>query len=129
MVQAKYRLKLNLTEVYEEIHIDPKDVPKTAFTTILETFISNVLQMEDTNRPLMCQHLIVHIFHDLTRRSTYVYMDDIFIFSMSIKKHEEHLMQVFTKPRGMQLYLSKKKVKLYTASRECLGHHPCTMMS
>jgi hypothetical protein len=49
-------------------------------------------------------------------------MDDIFIFSTSIEKHEEHLRQVFTKLREAHLYLSKKKVKLYMDSVECLGH-------
>jgi hypothetical protein len=49
-------------------------------------------------------------------------MDDIFIFLISIMKHEEHLMQVFTKLREAQLYLSKNKVELYADSIECLGH-------
>jgi hypothetical protein len=45
MVQAKYRSKHNLTKAYEKICIDLKDIPKMAFSTIVETFISNVLQM------------------------------------------------------------------------------------
>jgi hypothetical protein len=49
-------------------------------------------------------------------------MYNIFIFSTSIEKHEEHLRQVFTKLREVHLYLSRKKVKLYMDSVECLGH-------
>jgi chromatin segregation and condensation protein Rec8/ScpA/Scc1 (kleisin family) len=49
MARAKYRLKLHLTEVYEQIRIELKDVPKTAFSTIVGMFISNVLQIGNTN--------------------------------------------------------------------------------
>jgi hypothetical protein len=49
-------------------------------------------------------------------------MDDIFIFLTSTEKHEEHLRQVFTKLRETYLYLSRKKVKIYMDSVECLGH-------
>jgi hypothetical protein len=62
MAQAKYRLKLDLTEVYEQIHVELKDVPKTAFSTIVGMFVSNVFQMGDMNRPSTCQCLMVHIF-------------------------------------------------------------------
>jgi hypothetical protein len=98
--------------VYEQIRVELKDVPKMAFSTIVGTFVSNILQMGDTNGPSMCQCLMVHIFRELIGRCTHVYMDDIFIFSTSIKKHEEHLRQVFMKLREAHLYLSRKKVKL-----------------
>jgi hypothetical protein len=55
-------LKLDLTKVYEQICIEPKDVPKTAFSTIVGTFVSNVLQMGDMNSTSTCQCLMVYIF-------------------------------------------------------------------
>jgi hypothetical protein len=65
---------------------------------------------------------MVHIFRECIGRFTHVYMDDIFVFSKSIKEHKRHLLQVFTKLREAQLYLSHKKVELYMESIECLGH-------
>jgi hypothetical protein len=115
-------LKLDLTEAYEQIHVELKDVPKTAFTTIVGTFVSNVLQMGDMNGPSMCQCLMVHIFCECIGRFTHIYMDDIFVFSKNIEEHKGHLLQVFTKLREAQLYLSRKKVELYAESVECLGH-------
>jgi hypothetical protein len=47
---------------------------------------------------------------------------NIFVFSKSIEEHERHLLQVFTKLRKAQLYLSCKKVELYMESIECLGY-------
>jgi hypothetical protein len=122
MAQSKYRSKLNLTEAYEQICVEPKDVPKMAFATSIGMFVSNILQIGDRNSPLMCQCLMVHIFHECIGRFTYVYIDNIFIFSKNIEKHKGHLLQVFTKLREAQLYLSCKKVELYVERVECLGH-------
>jgi hypothetical protein len=65
---------------------------------------------------------MVHIFWECIGRFAHVYIDDIFVFSKSIEEHERHLLQVFTKLREAQLYLSCKKVELYVESVECLGH-------
>ena len=35
IAHAAYRSKLDMSEVYQQIHICNEDVPKTAFTTIL----------------------------------------------------------------------------------------------
>ena len=52
----------------------------------------------------------------------HVYLDDIFIFSDSIKEHEQHLQVVFECLRKVSLYLKWKKCELYAESIDCLGH-------
>ena len=52
----------------------------------------------------------------------YVYLDDIFIFSYSIEEHEDHPIRVFNILRSQKLYLSTKKVDLYSVQMDCLGH-------
>ena len=47
MAQAAYQSKLDMSEAYEEIHIDPPSIPKMAFATVLGTFMSQVMQMDD----------------------------------------------------------------------------------
>jgi hypothetical protein len=51
MAWSQYRSKLDLTEVYKQIHVELKDIHKTAFAMIIGTFMSNVLQMGDMNGP------------------------------------------------------------------------------
>jgi hypothetical protein len=121
MAQSNYRSKLNLTEVYEQIHVELKDIPKMAFATIVGMFVSNILQMGDTNGPSTCQYLNVHIFRECIGRFAHVYMDDIFIFLKNIEEHEGHLLQVFTKLREAQLYLSHKKVELLCGEHRVPG--------
>ena len=51
MARVAYCSKLDMSEVYEQIHIVPEHVHKMAFTTLLGTFRSQVMQMGDCNTP------------------------------------------------------------------------------
>jgi Reverse transcriptase (RNA-dependent DNA polymerase) len=97
-------------------------VSKTAFATILGTFRSQVMQMRDCNAPSTFQCLMTAIFCNCISHFVHVYMDNIFIFSCSIEEHERQLGIVFDRLHENHLFLSKKKVDLYSERRECFGH-------
>ena len=122
VARAKFRSKTDLTEVYEQVHIVLEDVEKTSFSMIYRTFESLVMQMGDCNAPSTFQHLMTWIFIKQVGKCIHVYLDDIFIFSMTIEEHEEHLRQVFEILWKNHLFLSSKKVDLYSSHLECLGH-------
>ena len=122
MARAAYHSKLDMSEVYEQIHIILEHVHKMAFTTVLGTFRSQVMQMGDCNTPSTFQRLMTMIFRDSISRFIHVYLDDIFIYLHSIKEHEKHLGIVFQQLRDHHLFLSKSKVDLYSKRLECLSH-------
>jgi Reverse transcriptase (RNA-dependent DNA polymerase) len=109
ITRAAYRTKLNMSEAYEQIRVDPAHVSKIAFATILGTFRSQVMQMGDCNELSMFQYLMTVIFCDWISRFVHVYMNDIFIFSCSIEEHEKHLGIVFGGLRKNHRFLSKKR--------------------
>jgi hypothetical protein len=43
VAHCAYQTKLDMSEVYEQIRVRPADIPKTAFATVLGTFISQVM--------------------------------------------------------------------------------------
>ena len=94
IAQAKFRSKLDMTEAYEQTHIRPEDVRKTTFSTIFGTFQSQVMQMGDCNAPSTFQRLMTTIFRDFLGRFVHIYLDNIFIYSQSIREHIEHIMKV-----------------------------------
>ena len=77
-----------------------------AFATIFSTFVSQVMQQGDCNTPSTCQRLMTSVFHDFVTRFVHVYLDNIFIYSLTIEEHEDHLTQVFDKLCEAQLYLT-----------------------
>jgi hypothetical protein len=122
VARAKYRSKLDMSDAYEQIRVRDSDVHKTAFSTIFGTFVSKVMQQGDCNAPSTFQRLMTYIFRDYIGRFVHVYLDDIFIYSDSVKEHNEHLQLVFDRLRANTLYLSAKKVDLFSVRMDCLGH-------
>jgi len=106
VAHAPYRFKLDMLEAYEQICIKSEDVPKTSFSTIFGTFMSQVMQQGDCNAPSTFQQMMTVVFNKFITHLVHVYLDDIFVFSSTIEEHEVHLMQEFNKLHKAQLYLS-----------------------
>ena len=111
-----------MLEAYKQIHIKPEDVPKTAFSTIFSTFMSWVMQQGDCNAPSTFRRLMTVAFHDYIAQFVHAYLDNIFIYSLSVEEHKAHLMLVFDRLCEAQLYLSWDNVDLYLTKMDCLGH-------
>jgi hypothetical protein len=122
VARARFCSKLDMSDAYEQIRIVDEDVPKTAFSTIVGTMRSRVMQQGDCNAPSTFQHLMTHIFQKYIGIYVHVYLDDIFIFSNTVEEHEHHLSIVFNALRENRMFLSKKKVDLYSDHMDCLGH-------
>jgi len=122
VARGKYRSKIDMSDAYEQIRVEPSDVWKTAFSTVYGTFVSHTMQQGDCNAPATFQRLMTIIFRDFIGKFVHVYLDDIFVFSDSIEDHEKHLGLVFDKLRKAQLYLEESKLDLYSKRMDCLGH-------
>jgi hypothetical protein len=55
IAQAKFRSKIDLSNAYEQVHIEPDDISKTAFAMVFGMFKSNVMQQGDCNAPATFQ--------------------------------------------------------------------------
>jgi len=122
IARAKFCSKIDLSNVYEQVRVEPQDVWKTAFSTIYGTFLSQVMQQGDCNAPATFQHLMTVIFHDHLGCFVYAYFDDLFVYSETIEEHEQHLRTVFEILRKNRFYLEKEKCDLYAVRLDCLGH-------
>ena len=112
IARAPFRTKLDMSDAYEQVRVEPDNIKNTTFSTIVGMFLSNVVQQGDCNAPATFQRLMMCIFRRAIGKYVYIYLDDIFIFSYSIEEHEDHLKSVFDILRKQQLYLSAKKVDL-----------------
>ena len=122
VARAKYRSKIDLSNAYKQVRVEPQDVWKTAFSTIYGTFISQVMQQGDCNAPATFQHLMMVIFCDHLGDFIYTYLNDLFVYSETIKEHEQHLKAVFEILRKNRFYLEKEKCDLYAVRLDCLRH-------
>ena len=88
IVRAKFRSKINLSNAYEQVRIEPDNVHKTGFATVYGMIESNVLQQGDCNGPATFQWLITVIFRDAIGLYVHIYLDNLFIFSYKVVWHE-----------------------------------------
>lgn len=109
VAKAQYCLKCDISNAYKLIHVEPEDVWKTAFSTIIGTFASNVMQQGDCNAPSTFQRFITHLFRDFVGKFVYAYLDDIFIFSETIAEHQEHIRLVINRLWESQMVSNPKK--------------------
>lgn len=122
VAKARYRSKCDISNAYELIRVEPEDVWKTAFSTIVGTFASNVMQQGDCNAPSTFQRFITHLFRDFIGKFVHAYLDDIFIFSDSIAEHQEHIQSVVNRLREEKMVLNPKKCDFFSKKMDCLGH-------
>ena len=122
VAKAKFRSKIDMSDAYEQIRVEPSDVEKTAFATVYGTYISHTMQQGDCNAPATFQRIMTMVFREFIGRFVHVYLDDIFVFSNSIEEHESHLRVVFEQLRVFQFYLQADKCQLYASKMDCLGH-------
>ena len=101
-----------MSEAFEQIRIKTTDIPEMAFATILGTFVSQVMQQGDCNAPSTSQRLMTAIFRDYIGKFVHIYLDDIFVFSNTLREHEHHLELLFKRLEAARLYLSCDKVDL-----------------
>jgi hypothetical protein len=119
--RGKFRSKLDMTDAYEQVRIEDSSIPNTAFSTPWGTYVSLVVQQGDCNAPATFQRLVTFLFRKYIGIWVYVYLDDIFIHSDTAEEHEEHLRITRNILLDAKLYLSKKKIFLFTESVDCLG--------
>jgi hypothetical protein len=119
---GKYRSKLDISDAFEQMRMDPKDESKTAFATIMGTFTSWIMQIGDCNSPATWQRMMNLMFRDYIGRFMHVYLDDIFVFSETIADHSKHTALIAAKLCEHYFYLKPEKCELFSDSIECLDH-------
>jgi hypothetical protein len=105
IAQAKYCSKIDLSNAYEQVRIDPSDVYKMAFATVFGTFKSEVMQQGDCNGPATFQRLVTAVFQEQIGTLLHAYLGDLFVYSDMIEDHEWDLGYTFQKLRDNHLFL------------------------
>ncbi|GFV81233.1 retrovirus-related Pol polyprotein from transposon 297 [Trichonephila clavipes] len=111
---------LDLRSGYFQLAINPRDIEKTAFISRNGTFAFNRMPFGLSGAAPNFQKAI-DIFKPVLGRFVSVYMDGVFITSLSFTEHVDHLNQVFTLLQDAGLTLSKNKCHLARDKLKYLG--------
>ena len=118
---TKYFSCLDLKEAYHSLPIKPSSRKYAAIIAHHGVFIPHRTSFGLKNAPMAFQQMMQSVLANCFEY-TFVYLDDILIFSKSEKDHLNHLREVFQTLYNNGLYLNMKKCVFAQHKLEFLGH-------
>lgn len=120
--RCQYFTTLDLASGYHQIQMQPESVEKTAFNTEDGHFEFTRMPFGLKNAPATFQRIMDDVLRGLVNTFCLVYLDDIIIFSPSLKEHINHLKLVFNRLQQHNLKLQLDKCHFLRKETEFLGH-------
>ncbi len=119
---AKHFTKLDVRWGYNNVRIRQGDEEKATFHTNRGLYEPTVMFFGLTNSPATFQWMMNDIFHDLiSEGKVTIYLDNILIFSKTLKEHREIVKQVLQCLRENKLFLKVEKCEFEVLETEYLG--------
>src|ERR1043166_3350277 len=119
---AKYYTTLDLVSAYWQVRLRMQDQYKTAFITQDGHYQFIIMPYRLNNTPATFQKLMNRILKEYLRDFVEVYLDDIIIYSKTLKEHRQHLRKVLFKIRQHQLKLKPEKCEWIKTELKFVGH-------
>lgn len=113
---------LDITSAYNQIPIQEKDIPKTAFVTKYGLFEYTTMPFGLCNAPATFQRVMEIALAGLQWTTCLIYLDDVLIFGRTFNEQIERIKAVLEKIRAANLKLKPSKCHLLQEEVGFLGH-------
>ena len=120
--KTAYFTKLDLRSGYWQMRIADGDESKTACVTRYGSYEFLVMPFGLTNAPATFCNLMNDVLYEFLDDFVVVYLDDIVVYSQSLREHVEHLRLVFSALKKNSLYVKKEKCEFCQQEIMFLGH-------
>ena len=98
-----------------------KDIPKTAFKTRCGLYEFLVVPFGVTNALAQLMNIMNDVLAKYLDDFVVVFLDDILVFSHTVKEHAKHLAMVLDKLQQHHLFAKASKCQIATTNIEFLG--------
>jgi len=121
LCRAKYYTKLDIIAAFNRLRIAKGDEWKTAFRTRYGLFEYLVMPFGLTNGPASFQHYVNDALRDYLDVFCTAYLDDILIYSNTLKEHKQHVRQVLQRLKEFGLQADIAKCEFHVQEVKYLG--------
>ncbi|GJR49408.1 putative reverse transcriptase domain-containing protein [Tanacetum coccineum] len=116
------RVYFKMRSGYHQLRVREEDISKTAFRTRYGHYEFQVMPFGLTNTPAVFMDLMNRVCKPYLDRFVIVFIDDILIYSKSIKEHEGHLKLILNLLKKEELYAKFSKCEFWLSKVQLLGH-------
>lgn len=119
---SMYFTTIDLAKGFHQIEICEQDIEKTAFSTNNMHYEFLRMPFGLKNAPATFQRLMNNILSDYIGKICYVYLDDIIIFSTSLREHITSIRKIFQRLKEANLKIQPDKCAFLKKHTDFLGH-------
>ncbi|XP_020961304.1 uncharacterized protein LOC110263825 [Arachis ipaensis] len=114
--------KIDLRSGYHQIRVKEDDILQTAFRTRYGHYEFAVMSFGLMNAPAIFMDYMNRVFCPFLDKFMVVFIDDILVYSKTVKEHEEHLRIVLQILKERKLYAKLSKCEFWKEEVKFLGH-------
>ncbi len=88
---SKYLTRLNIIVILNKLHMHLSSKDLTIFIIFFDFYKYHVMSFELINDSTFYQHYMNDVLFDYLHQFCQIYLDDIIIYSKTLKKHKQHV--------------------------------------
>ncbi len=110
---SKYLTWLNIIVIFNKLHMHSNNEDLTIFIIFFDFYKYHVMSFELINDSTFYQHYMNDVLFDYLHQFCQIYLDDIIIYSKTLKKHKKHVWLVLHRLREINLQMNINKCKFH----------------
>jgi len=110
---SKYLTWLNIIVIFNKSHMHSKSEYLTIFIIFFDFYKYHVMSFELINDSTFYQHYMNDVLFDYLHQFCQIYLNDIIIYSKTLKKHKKHVWLVLHRLREIDLQMNINKYKFH----------------
>ncbi len=110
---SKYLTRLNIIVIFNKLRMHSNSEDLTIFITSFDFYKYHVMPFKLINDSTFYQHYMNDVLFDYLHQFCQIYLDDIIIYSKTLKKHKKHVRLVLHRLREVDLQMNINKCEFH----------------
>ncbi len=111
--ESKYLTQLNIIVAFNKLRMHSDNEDLAIFIIFFDLYKYYVMLFKLTNESTFYQHYMNDVLFEYLHQFCQIYLNDIIIYSKTLKKHKQHVQLILNKLREADLQIDINKCKFH----------------
>jgi len=111
--ESKYLTRLNIIVAFNKLHMHSGSEDLTIFIIFFDSYKYHVMLFKLTNESTFYQHYMNDVLFKYLHQFCQIYLNDIIIYSKTLKKHKRHVRLILHRLREINLQIDINKCEFH----------------